>query len=92
MDYNNAKVLLGKIVEYDNFVGKIISKEGIYMYTEEDIVEGQEIKLNDLVIFRGEEIQNQKKAYFVKKINPERNLKNQIYMKIKNNKYNKDNN
>lgn len=91
MDYNNAKVLIGKIIEYDNYVGSIAAKDGIYLFTQEDIVDGEELLLKDLVIFRGEDIQNQKKAYFIKKLNPKKNLGNQIYIKTKNIKYLKDN-
>ena len=91
MDYNKATVLVGKVRNFDETTGEIVSKEGIYLFTRDEISEGEVITINDMVLFRGEEVQSQKKAYFIKKLNPEKDLNNQIYTKTKSIKFLKEN-
>ena len=83
MDYNKATVLVGKVRNFNETTGEIVAKEGIYLFTQDEISEGEVITINDMVLFRGEEVQGQKKAYFIKKLNPEKDLNNQIYTKTK---------
>ena len=82
MDYNNTTISIGKVRNYDQMVGDIVSKEGTFLFTKEDIAE-EYINVNDLVLFRGEEVQGQKKAFFIRKINPSKDLNEQIYTKRK---------
>lgn len=91
MDYNKATILVGKVRSFDELTGEIVSKEGIYLFTQDEISEGEVITINDMVLFRGEEVQGQNKAYFIKKLNPEKDLNNQIYTKTKSIKFLKEN-
>lgn len=91
MDYNNATVTIGKVKSYNECVGDIVAKEGIFMFTKEDIVEEESIVINDMVIFRGEEVQGQKKAFFIRKLNPSKNIDDQVYAKTKTIKFLKEN-
>lgn len=84
MDYNNSLVTIGKVRTYDSITGKIISKEGIYIFTQENISDGEKINVNDIVLFRGEEINNIKVAYFIRKLKPNKNINDQIHIKTKN--------
>jgi len=59
---------IGKIVDYENKKGIILTKDNEkYMFLEKDL--NTDIKINDIVIFRPEIIDNVKRAYFVKNIN-----------------------
>lgn len=91
MDYNKAAVLVGKVRNFDDTTGEIVSKEGIYLFTQDEISKGEIITVNDMVLFRGEEVQGQKKAYFIKKLTPEKDISNQIYTKTKSIKFLKEN-
>lgn len=91
MDYNNATVTIGKVRTYDECVGDIVAKEGTFMFTNEDIAEEENIAINDMVLFRGEEVQGQKKAFFIRKLNPSKNLNDEIYTKTKSIKLIKEN-
>lgn len=91
MDYNNATVTIGKVKSYNECVGDIVAKEGIFMFTKEDIVEEESIVISDMVIFRGEEVQGQKKAFFIRKLNPSKNIDDQVYAKTKKIKFLKEN-
>lgn len=57
---------VGKVRKYKNYVGEIISKDGVYIFTSEDTTDN--IKDGDMVIFRAEEIHNIKIAHFVQKV------------------------
>lgn len=83
MDYNNSLVTVGKVRTYDSLTGEIISKDGVYIFTKENISDGEKINENDTVLFRGEEINNIKVAFFIKKLNPELGLEEEIYRKVK---------
>ena len=91
MDYNKATVSIGKVRNYDNCVGDIITKNGIFIFTHEDILDGEIIKKGDIVIFRAEEIQNQNKAFFIKKLAREKKLTPKLYTKKKLTKFLKEN-
>lgn len=56
---------VGKVIEYDGYTGKILTKKGIYNFFDTDIIEGN-IELNDYVIFRGEVNNDNYHAFFVK--------------------------
>ena len=59
---------IGKITKYKDYVGEIVSKDGKYMFaTNENNNSFQE---GDFVVFRAENKQNMKVAYFVNKITP----------------------
>lgn len=81
MAYSNFDI--GKIRSYDNFVGEIVSQKGTYMFTNKDLSTEEEININDTVIFRGENVQNIKKAFFIRKIDLTKNLNSEIEQKIK---------
>ena len=66
MDYNKATVLVGKVRNFNETTGEIVAKEGIYLFTQDEISEGEVITINDMVLFRGEEVQGQKNAYFIR--------------------------
>lgn len=79
---DSSKYNIGKIKSYDNFVGEIVAKDGTYIFTSYEVLE-EPINPNDMVIFRGEQIQNINKAFFIKRINPEKDLKSSDYKKTK---------
>jgi len=56
---------IGKVLEYDNYTGKIISSDDIYFFLDTDVI--GEIKNGDLVKFRNENRED-KRVFFVKKI------------------------
>jgi hypothetical protein len=91
MDYNKTTISIGKIKSYDQATGEIVSQEGIFLFTKEDISDEELININDMVLFRGEEIQGQKKAFFIRKLNPTKDLNNQVYTKTKSIKFLKEN-
>ncbi len=55
---------IGKIVEFDGHCGRVVSDQDEYFFTEEDI-EDSTIALGRYVVFRPEEIQGKKRAFFV---------------------------
>lgn len=83
MDYNNTEILVGKVRKYDVVTGEIISDKGDYMFTQDSISEDEMISLNDTVLFRGEEVHGVRVAYFIKKLSPNEDLNQQIYIKTK---------
>lgn len=81
MESHNCQI--GKVRTFDEFVGEIVSSNGVYLFTKEGILEGEKINPNDMVVFRGEEVTNTKKAFFIKKITPNKSLEEVIYKKTK---------
>ncbi len=55
---------IGKIVEFDGHCGRIISSQGEYFFTEDDI-EDTAIAEGRYVVFRPEEIQGKQRAFFI---------------------------
>lgn len=84
MEINSIKI--GKIRAFDNYTGEIVAQDGIYLFTCENTNPEEKLNLNDIVMFRGEEIKDTKVAYFIKKLNPNLDLEEQIKTKTK--KYN----
>lgn len=86
MDYNNVDKI-GKIKEFNKKfgVGEIVSIDGVYKFTINDI--NEELNPLDIVKFRGEVVNDVKRAFFVKKIENDYELKNRI---IKSKLYNKE--
>lgn len=64
----NNKIKFGKIYEYDikSGIGKIITKNEIYLFTDNDTLETN-LKQGDFVKFRAEKVLDIDRAYFVKK-------------------------
>lgn len=91
MDYNQANVFIGKVRTYENSAGEIVSNDGTYLFTEDSISSNEEISLNDMVLFRGEEIHGIKKAFFIRKLEPTIDLNDQVYQKTKGLKQSKKN-
>jgi hypothetical protein len=91
MDYNKTTITIGKIKSYDQATGEIVSQEGIFLFTKEDISEEELININDMVLFRGEEIQGQKKAFFIRHLNPSKDISDQVYTKTKKIKFFREN-
>lgn len=74
---------IGKIRSYDNYVGEIIAKDGTYMFINDNLSDEEKLNLNDVVMFRGEEVQGTKKAFFVKKLDSSKNLEEEVLKKLK---------
>lgn len=55
----------GKILDYDGFVGEIESENDNYIFLKDDLL--YNAKISDIVCFRGEDKQDLKRAYFIKK-------------------------
>ncbi len=78
---SNYQVTVGKVRRYDGVSGEIVTNEETYMFTPESIQEGT-LNENDLVMFRGEEIHNTKKAYFIQKLDNEKSIDEQVYKRL----------
>lgn len=89
MEYNNYNI--GKIRTYDNYTGEIVAPDGVYLFTSESLNPTETLSVEDTVLFRGEEINEIKRAFFVKKINPNLNLEDEVYKHVKKPKSNKEN-
>lgn len=83
MDYNTTIVSVGRIRSYNGITGEIVSKEGVYIFTEDSILEGENISKNDIVAFRGELVQDVRVAYFVKKVTPTKLFDSGLYKSSK---------
>ncbi len=59
---------VGKVASYDGYCGTVISQNGKYMFLNEDIVEEKNLEEGQLVAFRGEEVQGEKRAYFIRNL------------------------
>ena len=64
-----SKMLKGKVIEADYKKGifGLISSDIIFIFTKKDILDDI-IKTDDIVSFRGEEINGIKRAFFIKKL------------------------
>lgn len=66
---------IGKIIKYENNIGEILSIGGDkYIFIEKDLKEEFEKLNGNIVIFRPEIINNEKRAFYIQNI--ENNLKN----------------
>lgn len=81
MEYNSYTI--GKVRTFDNYVGEIISQDDVYLFIAENISSPEKIAANDMVLFRGEEINNVKTAFFIKKLNHNLDLEEEVYRKVK---------
>lgn len=88
MEYNEAIITIGKVRNFDNVTGEIVSKEGTFNFNANNISDGETITNEDVVLFRGEQVHGVPKAFFIKRINPDLNLQDQIYQKTKSKKPN----
>lgn len=82
MDSKNT-LNIGKIRNYDNFIGEIVTNDGVYLFANESISDKESLNVEDTVMFRGEEIQGVKKAFFVKKLSLDKNIDEQVSLKLK---------
>lgn len=82
-------IKIGKIKEYDSKygVGSVVDSTNTYSFTINDIKEP--INVGDIVRFRSEIINNQCKAFFIKKVNDINEIDNKIKI-IPAKKYNKE--
>lgn len=85
MDYNKATVKIGRVRSYDNSVGEIVTLDEKYIFTKDSIAETEELSTNDMVVFRGEEIQGMKRAFFIRRVTREKSLSIHKYTKSKTN-------
>ncbi len=84
----SSNIYIGKIHEYDSFIGKIVTTTGTYLFIGDDVENDALLEKDDVVMFRGETIHNQKRAFFIKKLNPELNLEEQVQRKLRKTKEN----
>lgn len=76
---------IGKIIEYDNHKGKILSSNGKYLFLKEDL-KLDELNLGELIIFRPEVIKGQKRAFYIKSLKSvlkEQKHRDKILIKLK---------
>ena len=59
---------IGKVKQYNGIVGFIVSESGIYKFLDRDIRELQKISVGDYVLFRGEFVNGEYRAFFVKNV------------------------
>ena len=83
------KFEIGKVIDFNGYTGKILSKNGTYMFLDNDIINNSSFELGDYVIFRGEQSGDIKRAYFVqffsKKINNLMAIKSSLARLLKRN-------
>lgn len=83
MDYDQIQV--GKITKYNDFtqIGEIVSKMGSFFFVKSDLAyeDDEELQINDIVQFRGEQVQDVNRAFFVKKFKQPKEYDNISYMK-----------
>ena len=85
MDYDNINKI-GKIKEINKEfgVGEIVTIDDVYLFTINDIKE--DINVGDIVKFRGEDVNEEKRAFFVNKIDSNYKIKkNMVKAKLYNN-------
>lgn len=77
MDYKGVSKI-GRVKELNKGfgVGKIVAVDDTYLFTINDFKE--EINIGDIVKFRAETINKEKRAYFVSKIDQNYEIKNNI--------------
>ena len=64
----------GKVHKFDKYVGYIADGKETYMFLDTDLEEP--VKVGDLVTFKGEVINDTKRAFFVKKLKTNNTNKN----------------
>ena len=69
---------IGKVNEYDGYSGIIVSSSGTYKFVNDDLYEVNDVANNDYVLFRGEVINEISRAFFVKKIEKDSQIKEWI--------------
>ena len=83
MDYNQIQI--GKVTKYNDFtqVGEIVSKMGAFFFIKSDVTleEDEDIKVNDIVQFRGELVEKTNRAFFIKKYSALEKYDNISYIK-----------
>lgn len=86
MDYDNINKI-GKIktIDKEYGVGEIVAIDDLYLFTVNDIKE--DLNVGDIVKFRGEEVNEEKRAFFVDKIDETFEIKNNM---IKSKIFNKE--
>lgn len=57
---------VGKIVIFDGYYGKLVSENGEYFFLNTDIDSEMNVEVGSLVAFRGEEVNGQLRAFFIK--------------------------
>lgn len=57
---------IGKVKQYNGIMGVIVSHSGIYKFLDRDVKKSENISVDDYVLFRGEIINGESRAFFVK--------------------------
>lgn len=57
---------IGKVISFDGYCGKVVSENGEYLFLNGDIEQNISIEVGSLIAFRGEKIQGQGRAFFIK--------------------------
>lgn len=63
---------IGKVKEYDGYVGEIVTTGDVYYFTNMDILNKDLLNPKDLVVFNGKTEETFPQAYNVKKLNMKR--------------------
>ena len=66
-------MIYGKVIEYDNYIGRILDENGLkYIFTNDDL-KSKNIKIGDYVFFEYDEYKTieikEYRAHFIRKIN-----------------------
>ncbi len=84
----SSNIYIGKVREYDSFIGEIVTQDETYLFMSDDIEDDTLLSKDDVVMFRGETIHDKKRAFFIKKLNPEYNLEDQVQRRLRKTKEN----
>lgn len=73
---------IGKIASLSDGFGKVVAEDGAYIFLDCDIKD-KDINVGTLVSFQGEEIRNEKRAFFIRKYTLNNNdlASNKVYIK-----------
>lgn len=61
---------IGKVVEFDNYVGEIVDADDRYMFIDTDLL--NPVQIGDYVSFKSEKMGDINRAFFVEKLDREK--------------------
>lgn len=63
---------IGKVKEYDGYVGEIVTEDNLYYFTKNDINDGEVINKSDIVRFDSKCDDSFPQAYYIEKFDSEK--------------------
>ena len=60
---------VGKVRNYDNYIGEIVTDKNIYYFNKNDVNNGEVVNNNDYVMFKSKTEDIFPQGYYIKKLN-----------------------